>query len=34
MADAVSDTGASRVKGGLGLIVGDAVVLTKKGLMK
>jgi len=26
MADAVSDTGAGRVKGGLGLIVGDAVV--------
>jgi len=26
MADAISDTGASRVKGGLGLIVGDAVV--------
>ncbi len=30
MADAVSDTGASRVKGGLGLIVGDAVVAFNK----
>ena len=30
MADAVSDTGAGRVKGGLGLIVGDAVVAFNK----
>tara|TARA_Y100001938_G_scaffold31110_1_gene42379 strand:- start:6409 stop:7329 length:921 start_codon:yes stop_codon:yes gene_type:complete len=30
MADAVSDTGASRVKGGLGLIVGDAVIAFNK----
>ena len=30
MADAVSDTGASRVKGGLGLVVGDAVVAFNK----
>ena len=29
MADAVSDTGAGRVKGGLGLIVGDAVIAFK-----
>ena len=30
MADAVSDTGSGRVKGGLGLIVGDAVVAFNK----
>ncbi len=30
MADAISDTGSSRVKGGLGLIVGDAVVAFNK----
>ena len=30
MADAVSDTGAGRVKGGLGLIVGDAVIAFNK----
>ena len=30
MADAVSDTGTGRVKGGLGLIVGDAVVAFNK----
>ena len=30
MADAVSDTGAGRVKGGLGLVVGDAVIAFNK----
>ena len=34
MADAVSDTGAGRVKGGLGLIVGDAVVAFNKSNVK